>query len=74
MEPAFLTPIRLKVSFRRLPLILRSKGLSNARDGDKLTSRSHGLKLKMKIFKLTQDCCLKLYHIQRAHNNCCDEC
>jgi len=34
----------LKASVNRFPLILRSNGLSKASDGDKLTSRSHGLK------------------------------
>ena len=40
-----MTPARLNVSLRRLPLILRSNGLSNASEGERLTSSSHGLYL-----------------------------
>ena len=38
------TPIKLRVSFIRFALILRSKGLSKARDGLRLTSSNHGLR------------------------------
>ena len=43
MAPAFLRPTKFSVSLMRLPLIFRSSGLSNASDGLRLTSSSHGL-------------------------------
>jgi hypothetical protein len=40
-----LTPIKLKVSLSKFPLILRSSGLSTANEGERLISRSQGLNI-----------------------------
>ena len=36
-------PTKLKVSFIRLAFIFKSKGESNAKEGDRLISNNHGL-------------------------------
>jgi hypothetical protein len=42
----FFTPIMLKVSARRLVLIAKSRGLSQANEGERLISSNHGLRIR----------------------------
>ena len=51
----FLRPTRLRVSLIRLPLILRSRGLSKASEGLRLTSRSQGLYITDKVYEVDRN-------------------